>query len=629
MQVDNRLFPISDSPVEHDLLGYEPYAKVMAELLSNPGLETPFTVGIFGPWGTGKTTFMYLMSRHLEDTFTIFFRPWQFEQKEEVWKALIYSVLQRLEDHSRKNSSEAERQNERMMKLLKGVGRLALNATISTLTNDRTDFDTLVSFYSENERDNARFINTFRKEFEDLKDEILGTTDTKSARLTIFVDDLDRCTPENCIMVLEAIKLFFDFTGCVFVLGIDGDIVQKGIEIKYDERLKVRGVDYLEKMIQLPFTLPPVPPETFSNYVKIISEPLGINNDSLEMIAQASDENPRRVKRLCNCLYMVSHVAQEMVMKGEATFSEKGIDESKLALLLILQVRFPVAYRWLASRPTTFTQMLDDEDSYRSKLASFMTDYYEEALGLKVMNSFFMFLNSLFPKSDGLKDDTSPRVGDFTDPEEMDDYLRITGTVEMSTKPPVKQTREIIDDHIGSGDEESTTPKPRPRPPIGTGEATFQDLQDEAEHLENRWNGLRGLGTNRLMFMSPNNLADDLQDICESASSISRIVENSPFSNYQRTMLLDRLGKIDFERGYNFLRAIGTNIVIGTVLFPIVVAFIFSAVETMDIYVKSDITFLSMGVISVSCLAGFIRGWQFRSTARRFRSRRSPDRESP
>ncbi|MHA2277337.1 MAG: hypothetical protein ACXAC2_16295, partial [Candidatus Kariarchaeaceae archaeon] len=65
------------------------------------------------------------------------------------------------------------------------------------------------------------------------------------------------------------------------------------------------------------------------------------------------------------------------------------------------------------------------------------------------------------------------------------------------------------------------------------------------------------------------------------------------------------------------------------VLFPIVVAFIFSAVETMDIYVKSDITFLSMGVISVSCLAGFIRGWQFRSTARRFRSRRSPDRESP
>ena len=53
-----------------------------------------------------------------------------------------------------------------------------------------------------------------------------------------FVDDLDRCAPENCIMVLEAMKLFFDLEGCVFVLGIDREVVQKGIEHKYEKRSK-------------------------------------------------------------------------------------------------------------------------------------------------------------------------------------------------------------------------------------------------------------------------------------------------------------------------------------------------------------------------------------------------------
>lgn len=38
-------------------------------------------------------------------------------------------------------------------------------------------------------------------------------------KLVVFVDDLDRCLPEEAIQVLEGIKLFLDVEGCIFVLG--------------------------------------------------------------------------------------------------------------------------------------------------------------------------------------------------------------------------------------------------------------------------------------------------------------------------------------------------------------------------------------------------------------------------
>jgi hypothetical protein len=54
-------------------------------------------------------------------------------------------------------------------------------------------------------------------------------------RLVVFVDDLDRCLPEKAIEVLEAIKFFLGAPGCVFVLGLDQDVIARGIEMKYKE----------------------------------------------------------------------------------------------------------------------------------------------------------------------------------------------------------------------------------------------------------------------------------------------------------------------------------------------------------------------------------------------------------
>ena len=70
--------------------------------------------------------------------------------------------------------------------------------------------------------------------------------DLPSGRLLcVFVDDLDRCSPEGVLEVFEAMKLYLDVPGVVFVVGYDQDIVSDLVLHKkgYSEQIKSR--DYL------------------------------------------------------------------------------------------------------------------------------------------------------------------------------------------------------------------------------------------------------------------------------------------------------------------------------------------------------------------------------------------------
>lgn len=102
-------------------------------------------------------------------------------------------------------------------------------------------------------------------------------------KLIVFIDDLDRCEPPKSADVIEAINIFLDSPGCVFVIGMDSRAIVASIETKYEEMFKrmqsespdqpTLGRHFLEKIIQVPFTIPPIPPRSLSELVKgIIGE---------------------------------------------------------------------------------------------------------------------------------------------------------------------------------------------------------------------------------------------------------------------------------------------------------------------------------------------------------------------
>ena len=54
----------SDKETHQDCLGYSTYVQVLANVCTLKDLA-PLTLGIFGPWGSGKTSLMEMLRRRL------------------------------------------------------------------------------------------------------------------------------------------------------------------------------------------------------------------------------------------------------------------------------------------------------------------------------------------------------------------------------------------------------------------------------------------------------------------------------------------------------------------------------------------------------------------------------------
>ena len=48
-----------------DLLGFDQYIQTLGRMIKDPQFKTPFCIGVYGTWGSGKTTFMRLLSQEI------------------------------------------------------------------------------------------------------------------------------------------------------------------------------------------------------------------------------------------------------------------------------------------------------------------------------------------------------------------------------------------------------------------------------------------------------------------------------------------------------------------------------------------------------------------------------------
>jgi hypothetical protein len=99
---------LSDDPLtkpEDDLLGVARSARIMAERLAS--VSPPFTAGVYGEWGAGKTSFVWFVATFLTDllpkladgsTSLLFipFSAWQYKTADEIWRALILTIARKV-----------------------------------------------------------------------------------------------------------------------------------------------------------------------------------------------------------------------------------------------------------------------------------------------------------------------------------------------------------------------------------------------------------------------------------------------------------------------------------------------------------------------------------------------------
>ena len=212
--------------------------------------------------------------------------------------------------------------------------------------------------YAEHYRAQITAIDQFEDALSTLIEKYLART---GYRLTVFVDDLDRCLPEDAIAALEAIKLFFDIEGCVFVLGMDRDVVERGILSRFppietatgddDKTVHIERVDprkYLDKIVQIPMALPPLTADQVGIYLDDLFGRNGVDGRLVQcddLIKTAAPPNPRTLKRVLNVLAL-----QVPIRGGD------GDEARRLAKVILMQVVFDDAYQLLRKDPLLIKQ---------------------------------------------------------------------------------------------------------------------------------------------------------------------------------------------------------------------------------------------------------------------------------
>ena len=84
-----------DNPSEVDLVGFDDVAAPVLKALGRKHLD-PICVGVFGPWGAGKTTVIRLIQQALDQdgfTIVIYTQPWIYDPATDPKVTLIGEVL--------------------------------------------------------------------------------------------------------------------------------------------------------------------------------------------------------------------------------------------------------------------------------------------------------------------------------------------------------------------------------------------------------------------------------------------------------------------------------------------------------------------------------------------------------
>jgi predicted KAP-like P-loop ATPase len=347
-----------DSETNIDLLDFDYLVDVAKKIILNDDL-TPSTIGIYGDWGSGKSSLMDMVMTGLSEeknVLCIKFNGWLFEGYEDAKIALIGSIL----DEISKQRNPTAKTKEVIKKLYDNTDFIKLSSklakygidflltggilsvtdiTIETIKNalvtkgkqvGEKDIESVFKAFKSKEV--RKSVQTFHDDFKSLLRE------TKIKRLIVFIDELDRCKHDTIIETLEAIRLFLFAEGTSFVIGADERQIQYAVQMKYPtiegNQIDI-GKEYLEKLIQYPIRIPQLGQKEVEFYIMCLLFEKSANKEELnlihEIITTKKGENFLGFELTYN---LIKEKSEELAEKLKDTISLSKQISSVLAIKL-------------------------------------------------------------------------------------------------------------------------------------------------------------------------------------------------------------------------------------------------------------------------------------------------------
>ncbi len=338
-----RLFVVlNDAPVGdgagEDLLEVTSVARGLADLIVASRETAPFTLAVDAAWGMGKSSLLHRLESALAaeaGVSAVWFNAWT-SGRASALEGLIKSVLLRFDRNVIRRALRSMSKRAHLLGAVRALGLVV--ASFFGLGRVVDEMWQRMSLDAQ-----------ARNQIKGVLRDALGAWMAKGGSpgghrlLVVFVDDLDRCASERIIEVCEAIKLYLDAPGIVFVLACDQTALWRAVQETVGVGEPAAAVEYLEKIIQISYR---IPPPSLAQATRLVDGYLqrsgtsGLFDEALKnLIIARSGRNPRRIKRLINSFVLEYHL--------NLAWDELGL--GNLVKVILLQHFYPGFYRLLAN----------------------------------------------------------------------------------------------------------------------------------------------------------------------------------------------------------------------------------------------------------------------------------------
>jgi len=345
--------------------GLAAFAQRLAELI--PNLSRSSSLLITGEWGAGKTTLLKAVARMLETgdkgkaANTVWFDAWRYEGE----NALLPILLRRVWD-ARPNKDKTA---DKTKALFDTVWRCALAVSMRAAPSLLGAFgvpvlpslikDTVARNVGGDLKELPRFFDAappkdptdkLVKAFSALVKDCWG-----EAEPVIFIDDLDRCSPDGAVALMDGLRMILaqnDRLPCRFVVALDRGVMAKAVGNKFTGVDNYDGNRYLEKVFPLGFHIPRLDPTDAARLTSLMLDRSGTadsaHRDVLSRtLTQPVFANPRIMKRCINRYRLVT------VFEDGKTGADE-VSNRALAQWIAATERWHPLRRMLAVQPKSF-----------------------------------------------------------------------------------------------------------------------------------------------------------------------------------------------------------------------------------------------------------------------------------
>lgn len=366
--VDDRALQSADD----DLLRHDDLAAELAEVIGS--VKAPASIALWGPWGSGKSGLAFLLKRALGQSRPgarfVKFDAFKFAETT-LRRHFISQVAEELEVKDKEfreglycdeNTTELEIPKGRFGRLLwtflwvvvvveiAAVALLVLLAGISSWIGSRSfadAFHDMVGTSLALALAPAGLLGAFTalagqtlpvkrtqsapssdEEFERLFKRLVKKA--KADPLVVFIDELDRCSAEEVVSTLEAIRTFLDVSGVIYVVAADQQVLERALRRAARQTTPPDAINpyysagsaYLDQIFQFQFQVPPVRTRGLWDFALNLTEELdGVWKEIdrpqvISVLIPTHVRSPRRVKRLLNAFVLNQRLARRRAEAG-------------------------------------------------------------------------------------------------------------------------------------------------------------------------------------------------------------------------------------------------------------------------------------------------------------------------